>query len=249
MSLPSMFHIPLFALHNTLPYAPRMDDAVAVVLFGCFFVSAYVLAHSRKFLGLLAKGFVLHRNRPSLFAESTASDIRRLSLLILQTCVLCGVCMLCVHTRLRPELAETLPSALLLTVYVLVCIAYLALKWLLSMGLCYLFFDEERTSLWLESYSTLLYYLGFALFPLVLLTVYFDLSLTVTVVVAAVMFAVFELSVIFKWVKLFSPHIDGSLALILYFCALEITPVLVVHKAVMQLNDCLLPVWEGLQAM
>ena len=40
------------------------------------------------------------------------------------------------------------------------------------------FFDKNRTNIWLESYSTLIYYAGFALFPFVLFLVYFDLSLT-----------------------------------------------------------------------
>ena len=55
-----------------------------------FFLSAYVLSRSRRFLLQLVKDFLLHRERTSIFATSTAGDMRYLLLLILQTCILSG---------------------------------------------------------------------------------------------------------------------------------------------------------------
>ena len=69
-------------------------------------------------------------------------------------------------------------SLLLLGIYVGFCLAYFLLKWLLYMFLGWTFFDKNKTNIWLESYSALLYYVGFALFPFVLFLVYFDLSLS-----------------------------------------------------------------------
>ena len=65
-----------------IPYSPRMDDGITVVLLCCFFLSAYVLSRSRKFLLQLVKDFLLHRERTSIFATSTAADMRYLLLLI-----------------------------------------------------------------------------------------------------------------------------------------------------------------------
>ena len=53
-----------------IPYSPRMDDGITVVLLCCFFLSAYVLSRSRKFLLQLVKDFLLHRERTSIFATS-----------------------------------------------------------------------------------------------------------------------------------------------------------------------------------
>lgn len=39
-----------------IPYSPRMDDGITVVLLCCFFLSAYVLSRSRKFLLQLVTG-------------------------------------------------------------------------------------------------------------------------------------------------------------------------------------------------
>lgn len=77
-----------------IPYSPRMDDGITIVLLCCFFLSAYVLSRSRRFLLQLVKDFLLHRERTSIFATSTAGDMRYLLLLILQTCILSGVCIL-----------------------------------------------------------------------------------------------------------------------------------------------------------
>ena len=33
-----------------IPYSPRMDDGITIVLLCCFFLSAYVLSRSRRFL-------------------------------------------------------------------------------------------------------------------------------------------------------------------------------------------------------
>ena len=38
-----------------IPYSPKLDDGITVLLLCCFFMSAYVLSRSRKFLVQLVK--------------------------------------------------------------------------------------------------------------------------------------------------------------------------------------------------
>ena len=146
-----------------IPYSPRTDDGLAMILLGCFFVSAYVLARSKKFLLQQVKDFMLHRERTSIFASSTAADMRYLLLLIVQTCVLGGVCIFNYFNDIRPALMERVSPHILLGVYVAVCLLYLLFKWILYSFLGWVFFDKSKTDIWLESYSTLIYYLGLAL--------------------------------------------------------------------------------------
>ena len=84
----------------------------------------------------------------------------------------------CLFHDTSPALMNSVSPLLLLGIYVGSCLAYFLLKWLLYMFIGWTFFDKNRTNIWLESYSTLIYYAGFALFPFVLFLVYFDLSLT-----------------------------------------------------------------------
>ena len=215
-----------------IPYSPRMDDGITVVLLCCFFLSAYVLSRSRKFLLQLVKDFLLHRERTSIFATSTAADMRYLLLLILQTCILAGVCIFSYFNDIQPELVRHVSPGLLLGIYIGVCLFYLCLKWMLYSFLGWIFFDESVTTLWLESYSTLLYYLGFALFPFALFIVYFDLSLQLTIIIGLILAFFAKILMLYKWLKLFCNNLYGGLLLIVYFCALEIMPCLMLYQGV-----------------
>ena len=166
-----------------ISYSPRTDDAIALTLLACFFLSSIALARGKKFLSQQVKDFVLHRERTSIFDSSTAADVRYLLVLVLQTCVLSGITFLNYFHDTCPALMNRVSPLLLLGIYVGFCLAYFLLKWLIYMFLGWTFFDKNKTNIWLESYSALIYYVGFALFPFVLFLVYFDLSLTNLVII------------------------------------------------------------------
>ena len=223
-----------------IPYSPKLDDGITILLLCCFFISAYVLSRSRKFLVQLMKDFLLNRERTSIFAATTAADMRYMLLLILQTCVLGAVCTFNYLIDVRPELGERIPPYILLGVYLAIALLYLFWKWVTYSFLGWIFFDGNRTSLWIESYSTLLYYLGFALFPFAVFLVYFDLSLLATVIIGLFLMFFTKILVFYKWIKLFCNNLYGVLLLILYFCALEIIPCFIVYRGVLQVNDYLI---------
>ena len=223
-----------------IPYSPKLDDGITILLLCCFFISAYVLSRSRKFLVQLMKDFLLNRERTSIFAATTAADMRYMLLLILQTCVLGAVCTFNYLIDVRPELGERIPPYILLGVYLAIALLYLFWKWVTYSFLGWIFFDGNRTSLWMESYSTLLYYLGFALFPFALFLVYFDLSLLATVIIGLFLMFFTKILMFYKWIKLFCSNLYGILLLMLYFCALEIIPCFIVYRGVLQVNDYLI---------
>ena len=76
-----------------LPYQLRSDWMVTSVLFLCFILVSYVLAHGKKHLEQQFKNFALSKERASLFDDTTASDVRYTLVLILQTCILSGFCV------------------------------------------------------------------------------------------------------------------------------------------------------------
>ena len=223
-----------------IPYSPRTDDGIAVTLLCCFFLSAYVLSRSSKLLLQLAQDFLLHRERTSLFAASTAADMRYLLLLILQACILAGVCIFNYFNDTRPDLVHHVAPGFLPGIYAGVCLLYLCLKWVIYSFLGWIFFDEKTVSLWFESYSTLLYYLGFGLFPFALFMVYFDLGLQPTVIIGLILAIFTKILMLYKWIKLFCRNLHGCLLLILYFCALEIMPCLALYQGLIQLNGYLI---------
>ena len=223
-----------------ISYSPRTDDAIALTLLACFFLSSIALARGKKFLSQQVKDFVLHRERTSIFDSSTAADVRYLLVLVLQTCVLSGITFLNYFHDTCPALMDHVSSLLLLGIYVGFCLAYFLLKWLLYMFLGWTFFDKNKTNIWLESYSALIYYVGFALFPFVLFLVYFDLSLTNLVIIGSIILIFTKILMFHKWIKLFFHQFSGLFLLILYFCALEIVPCLLLYQGMIQMNNILL---------
>ena len=223
-----------------ISYSPRTDDAIALTLLACFFLSSIALARGKKFLSQQVKDFVLHRERTSIFDSSTAADVRYLLVLVLQTCVLSGITFLNYFHDTCPALMDHVSSLLLLGIYVGFCLAYFLLKWLRYMFLGWTFFDKNKTNIWLESYSALIYYVGFALFPFVLFLVYFDLSLTNLVIIGSIILIFTKILMFYKWIKLFFHQFSGLFLLILYFCALEIVPCLLLYQGMIQMNNILL---------
>ncbi|WP_420187685.1 DUF4271 domain-containing protein [Bacteroides pyogenes] len=223
-----------------LPYSLRMDDNVALILLACFFLTSVALARGKKFLTQQINAFLLHRERTSIFDTSTAAEVRYLIVLVAQTCVLAGVSLLNYFHIVRPVLPERIPPLLLLGVYVGICLAYFLAKWVIYMFLGWIFFDKNKTGVWLESYFTLVYYLGFALFPYVLFLVYFELSLFKLVIFGTIIFFFTKILMLYKWIKLFSRQITDVFLLILYFCALEIMPCLLLYQSMIHINDLLL---------
>ena len=223
-----------------ISYSPRTDDAIALTLLACFFLSSIALARGKKFLSQQVKDFVLYRERTSIFDSSTAADVRYLLVLVLQTCVLSGITFLNYFHDTCPALMDHVSSLLLLGIYVGFCLAYFLLKWLLYMFLGWTFFDKNKTNIWLESYSALIYYVGFALFPFVLFLVYFDLSLTNLVIIGSIILIFTKILMFYKWIKLFFHQFSGLFLLILYFCALEIVPCLLLYQGMIQMNNILL---------
>ena len=223
-----------------ISYSPRTDDAIALTLLACFFLSSIVLARGKKFLSQQVKDFVLHRERTSIFDSSTAADVRYLLVLVLQTCVLSGITFLNYFHDTSPTLMNQVSPLLLLGIYVGFCLAYFLLKWLIYMFLGWTFFDKNKTNIWLESYSALIYYVGFALFPFVLFLVYFDLSLTNLVIIGSIILIFTKILMFYKWIKLFFHQFSGLFLLILYFCALEIVPCLLLYQGMIRMNNILL---------
>ena len=127
-----------------LPYTLHSDDTVALLLLGCFLLSAYILSRSRKFLYLLVKDFLLNRERNSIFATSTSADMRYLLLLVVQTCVLAALLLYaCLCGSVAQEVAGRVPTLLAVGLLTGVLMLALALKWAVYSLAGWVFFRQR----------------------------------------------------------------------------------------------------------
>ncbi len=222
------------------PYSPQKDDLVALILLVCFFITSFVLARSKRQIWLQLRSLAFQRERSSLFAGGTTIDIRLIVLLLLQTCIFLGMLFFNYFNDVNPVLmVETSPN-LLLVIYIGICVGYLLFKWLFYLFAGWVFFEKIKTNLWMESYITMLYTVGFILFPLVLLLIYFNLSVVFLIVFGLILLACVKILMFYKWLRLFSNNFGGFLLLILYFCALEIIPGFILYRGLVELNNLLI---------
>lgn len=223
-----------------MPYRLSADNGIAALLFLCFFLMAYVLSSGKKFLLQQAKDFTHTKYRGNLFSASTAAEFRYRFLLLFQTCILISIFYFDYFYDSTPKLLDKCLPIFILGIYIGVCVIYYLFKWLLYSFLFWIFFDKSRTSVWFEFYSTILYYFGFSLFPLVLLMVYFDLSSDILLPIGFGLVIFAKMLMFYKWLKLFFNNLYGLFCLILYFCALEIMPCFVLYQGLVQVNNLLL---------
>jgi hypothetical protein len=222
-------------------HTSRTENGMITFLLACFFLLAFLLNRSKRFLLQQFKDFITHhRERVSIFFTSGLIDIRYSLLLILQTCLFVGFCIFYYFECKLPILAEHFSFLSLTGIYMCVCLAYLIFKWIVYFCLGQVFFDRTKVRLWMESYSILIYSLGFVLFPVILLLVYLDLSIIYIIIVGLLLIVTIKLLMFYKWIKLFSINVYNLLLLFLYFCAIEIVPLFLFYEGLTQLNNALL---------
>lgn len=227
---------------DPVPYSFKMDNFVTVVFLLSFFLVVWVVSRSRNFLEVSLKDFFRTRKRESLFAEHTARELRGQTFLIFQTCFVLGFLFLDYTQNYMTEVFNQVSPYKILGMATAVCLAYYLLKLLLFNIVNAIFFDRERNEQWIEAYLLCVLGLGLVLFPIVLLVVYFDLSFRMVVIVSLCVFFVIKGLLFYKCLSLFFRLPLGLIHLFLYFCALEITPLLLLWQALAFANRFLLTI-------
>lgn len=232
----SLGHKPSGFDGNILPYRLRTEDGITGLLLFCFILTAYVFANAKKNLLDHAKNLFSRKEHNDVFTKTTSSELRYQIALKLQTCILMGIFVFDFFHDKSPDLFSSKNTYLILGLYIGIFITYHTLKWIFYNFLGWIFFDKNITNIWLESYSTITYYLGFCFFPVILLTIYFNLSASIILLIGVILVIFAKTLMFYKWLKLFFNNLYGILYLIVYFCALEILPCFLLIQGLLQTN-------------
>ena len=107
---------------------------------------------------------------------------------------------------------------------------YLLQKWLYR-GLGLLFTDAAHTRKWVESFISINAIISLPIAVPVLLTIFIPQWRSTLLVVAAAIYVISRILFIYKGFKIFYRNILDLFYFIVYFCALEITPLFWVYKS------------------
>ncbi len=220
-----------------LPSALFRNDGVNVALLSCFLLTLLFLAYSRQQLSKRVKAFFMPQT-PATSASHYDGDTFELVHFLLG-CQLSLICALLFYSYGCEHLSVSIISLsplILLTIYAGVIMAALVVKQRLYHLVHATFFDMVQRRRWYESFSLLFIFESLILFPLALLSVYFDLAPEkVSIILAAVLLFV-KILLFFKAFSVFFGKFKGCLHLFLYFCALEVLPLLLTWAVLVELT-------------
>lgn len=226
------------------PYLLSDDEWITGILIGCFVITACVLSQGKiLLLQSLRKLFSTHEIG-HLFHKQPAIDSYFLTLLTLQTCLLVSILLLKFQSDgfviSTTERLTTSASSILLACYSLMTVLYCIAKRYIYKFINWIFFDKAKNNLWTDAYFFILSIFGMLLLPVTLLAVYGNLPFHLSIIIPVFLFFLMNLIFIYKCFSIFFSRLHGSFYLFLYFCTLEILPLLVVWKGIEMVNDIFL---------
>ena len=222
-----------------LPYLLRSDWLVTLCLFLCFLLYSYALRNGKKYLAQRFRNFFQHKQRGSLFDEPVGSEVRYTLTMGGVTCILGGFCLYDYFSDNSSLLFQIVPHSLLLGIYVTTIFLLVSFKWISYSFINWIFFDKERNNYWIQTYFDLVSGISFLLFPVMLLIIYFNLGIQTSKVLIVFLLLFAKILLFYKSIRNFFKHVYGFLHFILYFCALEIIPLILFWKGITYINNIL----------
>ena len=210
---------------DPVPYTIRGDNTVTLLLLTIVVVALFSFARSRDFIIYQAKEFFKPpRSGQTTEITETSSEFRFQFFLAAQTCLVTSIIAF-FYTQQNVADTFILKSQYMLIWIFFGCfVVYFLLKSLLYAIVNSIFFDRKDNSNWQKSLLFLVSAEGVALFPLVMLQSYFNLSLQNAIVYVLVVVVLVKLLTFYKCYVIFFRRNAAYLQNILYFCALEIVP-------------------------
>lgn len=225
------------AAGDPVPYSIRGDDALTAMLVFCFIMAATAYKGTRRFITMQAKAFFRKKGQGASDMSETTAELRSQFFFVLQTCLLLAMVSF-IYTL--ENVADTFILASqyqLVAVFFGVYVAYFAVKALAYWAVNSVFFGLRDSVLWLKAVMFAVSVEGVALFPLVLLMSYFDLSMQKATAYVAFVIVLVKIALFYKSFILFFRHKAFCLQIILYFCALEIMPLLTLWGVLVKVVD------------
>lgn len=223
---------------DPVPYTIADDNLITSLLLGCFILAMISFAKSRRFITRQAKNFFYEPRSNSSTVTETSGELRFQLFLLLQTCLLSSI-LYFFYTRATTGDTFNVEYYQIIGIYTGIVAAYFLFKIILYWFSCWVFFDKNNFDRWIKTYLFMTSIEGLLLFPLVMLQAYFDLSMESAVTYVAIVVILVKLMAFYKSFIIFFHRKGVSLQIFLYFCALEIMPLLAVWGVLTVTNSYL----------
>jgi hypothetical protein len=209
------------------PYLLRTDDGVTGTLLLLFISCLMIAVYAKRYLGNTIKHFFEKKRHNTIFEDSDDAQMRGRSLLVLQAAVALGILLFNHFHADTLSSLERIPTLILLGANIAICYILLLGKIFIYNSVNRTLFSPEQRRSWHEGYVLILMCAGLLLMPVAILSLYSQIDVN-TQLRFVILIGIFcEILLFYKTFRTFFNNGLGYLHLILYFCALEITPYLI----------------------
>ena len=209
------------------PYLLRTDDGVTGALLLLFISCLMIAVYAKRYLGNTIKHFFEKKRHNTIFEDSDDAQMRGRSLLVLQAAVALGILLFNHFHADALNSLERIPTLILLGANIAICYILLLGKIFIYNSVNRTLFSPEQRRSWHEGYVLILMCAGLLLMPVAILSLYSQIDVN-TQLRFVILIGIFcEILLFYKTFRTFFNNGLGYLHLILYFCALEITPYLI----------------------
>lgn len=224
---------------DPVPYTIRGDNTITALLLGCFIIALAAFANSRRFMLKQVKHFFREPRHNVTEMSETTAEVRYQAFFVMQTCLLLSIIAF-MYTLERVADTFSLSSQYqLVAIFFGIFAAYFAAKTLLYWVVNSVFFGKKKSARWLKSFLFATSAEGIALFPLVLLQSYFELSIQKAIIYVVFVIVLVKMMLLYKSFVMFFKSKSFFLQIILYFCALEMQPLLSLGGILVKVVDYL----------
>ncbi|MFB6343801.1 DUF4271 domain-containing protein [Saccharicrinis sp. FJH62] len=200
------------------------DWMTVVILLSGFFIWS-VWRNAGGFLEQRSLEVMHGHNRKSLFASNTVSEFRMGLVLSIVHVLITGLFLhhLAVYFNVGGGLVFYLELCVLILTYHVLKIGIVR-YWNYLLG------SEDKTSEWLKSYQVFNMILGLLLLPVVVVITYTYKGMETGLNIGIFLLAIYLVVLLVRSVNIFFSNLSSFIYVILYFCVLEILPLMLAVK-------------------
>jgi len=214
-----------------IPYSAHSDNVLTALLLCLFIMAVIAFSNVKGFVVRQARNFLYLPHEGTTEVTETATEVRFQLFIVFQTSLLLALLYYFYTLQTVGESFFLDSQYLLIVVFLAIILVYFFVKTLLYGVVNNVFFDGKRKGQWIKFYLFIITVEGMFLFPAVLVQAYFDLSIQNVETYLIIVLIFVKLLTIYKCYIIFFRRNVVCLQIILYFCALEMIPLLALWVA------------------
>ena len=169
------------------------------------------------------------RRRENLFEDHTVNETSILAALIANTCIIEGFIVYFAVQLLWPAFAPSLQNHVFthIAAFSGIAVGFYLVQWLVYKVIGYTFSDQTGSRLWIDGFKSSQSLLGLLLLPVLILLMLYPTHGKMLLGIAAALYFSARLIFIYKGFRIFYGNLSSILYFLLYICAVEIVPLVI----------------------